>query len=133
MKKNIGFYISILWTIIGGILIGLAFAEKVDEFWSGMGSGLLVIGILRLLRIYRFNKNETYREKMEIEQTDERNHFIRNKAWAWAGYIFVIVGAVLTIVFKVFNLDTFSMAASMAVCFMLILFWISYHILRKRY
>lgn len=133
MKKNIMLYVSVLWLIIGGILVGMDIAGKVDEFWGSMGATLFVVGVLRLLRIYRFNKNETYREKMEIEETDERNHFIRNKAWAWSSYIFVIVGAVLTIVFRVFNLDTYSMAASMSVCFILLLFWISYYILRKKY
>ena len=38
-----------------------------------------------------FSKNEAYREKIEIEEKDERNHFIRNKAWAWAGYLYVMI------------------------------------------
>lgn len=133
MKKNVMIYISVFWIIIGGILVGLAMAGKADEFWSGMGSALLVVGVLRLLRIYRFHKNETYREKIEIEQTDERNHFIRNKAWAWTGYIFVIVGAILTIVFKVLDMGDYSKMASISVCFMMLLFWVSYHILRRKY
>ena len=29
---------SVAWVIIGAILIGLAFAGKVDEFWNGIGS-----------------------------------------------------------------------------------------------
>ena len=133
MKKNLNVYISILWVIIGAILIGLSFVEKLDEFWSGMGSALLVVGGLRLLRIYRFNKNEAFREQAEIEQKDERNHYIRNKAWAWAGYVYVIVGAVLTIVFKIINLEVYSMVISATVCVVLVLFWLYYHILRRKY
>lgn len=133
MKKDKRNWFAVIYVIVGAVLTGFAFAGKLDEFWSGMGSALLVIGILRLVRSYRLNKSEAYRERMEIEAADERNHFIRNKAWAWAGYMFVLIMAVAVIVFKVMGQEMLSMAASMAVCLMLMLFWVSYHILKKRY
>ena len=111
----------------------MAFAGKVDMFWNGMGSGLLVVGALQLLRQYRFSKNEAYREKIEIEEKDERNQFIRNKTWAWTGYLFVLIAAVLCIIFKIVGQEVLSFAASGAVCLMLVLYWISYFILRKKY
>ncbi len=131
--KERKYWISIIYIIIGVILIGLGCFEIVDEFWSGMGSALLVIGALQLIRRYRFNKNEAYREKIEIEEKDERNHFIRNKAWAWAGYLYVMIMAVATIVFKIAGQETLSMAASGGVCLVLILFWVSYLILKRKY
>lgn len=133
MKQNKKLFISILWIIIGSILIGLSFAGKVDEFWNGMGFGLAVVGAVQLLRFYRLNKNEAYREKMEIEASDERHHFIRNKAWAWSGYIFILIAAVSSILFRIFKQDLLSMAASGAVCLMLVLYWITYVILKRKY
>ena len=127
------FVFSIIWLVLGLILVGLAFAGYVDDFWSGMGSALVVIGALQLLRRHRFNKNEKYREKVNIEENDERNHFLRNKAWAWTGYVFVMSAAVLSIVLRILGQDTLSMVASMAVCYMLIVFWISYAVLKKKY
>ena len=131
--KERKYWISIIYVLIGIILVGLGCFEVVDEFWSGMGSALFVIGAIRMIRQYRFNKNEAYREKMEIEEKDERNHFIRNKAWAWAGYLFVITMAVATIVLKLLGQETLMMAASGSVCFMLTLFWVSYLILKRKY
>lgn len=133
MKKNRRVIVNIIWVILGTILIALAFAGKVDVFWNGMGSGLLVVGALQLLRQYRFSKNEAYREKIEIEEKDERNQFIRNKTWAWTGYLFVIIAAILCIVFKIIGQEVLSFAASGAVCLILVLYWISYFILRKKY
>ena len=72
MKK---YLISIVYVIIGAVLAGFSFVGKLDEFWSGMGAALLVIGALRLIRAYRWNKNESYREKMEVEVNDERNRY----------------------------------------------------------
>ena len=133
MKKNRRVIVNIIWVILGAALIVLAFAGKVDVFWNGVGSGLLVVGALQLLRQYRFSKNEAYREKIEIEEKDERNQFIRNKTWAWTGYLFVIIAAILCIVFKIVGQEVLSFAASGAVCLMLVLYWISYFILRKKY
>ena len=129
-KKNI---YPIVLLVAGLVLIGLGLAEIVDEFWSGMGSALLVIGVIRLLRYYRLKKNETYREKMETAVTDERNQFIRMKAWSWAGYLFIIVTALGTIIFRILGQDLLSQIASGAVCLMLVLYWVSFFVLKKKY
>ena len=133
MKQNKRLYVNILWLMIGSILIGLSFAGVVDEYWNGMGMGLAVVGAINLIRYYRLNKNDVYREKIELESSDERNHFIRNKAFAWAGYYFVLIAAVCTIVFKIIGQELLSQAAAYAVCLMLILYWISYMILKRKY
>ena len=133
MKQDKRIIVSVMWVIIGIVLVGLRFVGKVNEFWNGMGSGLVVVGVIQLLRSYRFQKNEAYREKMEIEASDERNRFIRSKAWAWAGYIFILVTSVSIIILKLMGQDLLSMAAYAAVFFLLILYWVSYLILKKKY
>lgn len=131
--KNRNLIIYILYLVIGLTLLGLGIANVVDSFWSGMGSGLIFVSVLRLIRVYRLNKNEEYREKVETEISDERNRFIRNRAWAWAGYLFIFISAVAVIAFKVAGLDLLSTAASVALCLMLVLYWVSFFILRKKY
>ena len=130
-KRRILSYIILI--LLGGVLVFLGNTGSIDDFWSGMGSALVVIGALQLLRRHRFNKNEKYREKVNIEENDERNHFLRSKAWAWTGYIFVLSVAVLSIVLRILEQDMLSSAASMAVCYMLIIFWISYAVLKRKY
>lgn len=133
MKQKNRIIMNIIWIILGTILIGLSIAQTVDDFWSGMGSGLLTVGALQLLRSYRLNKNEAYREKVEIEINDERNQFLRSKAWAWSGYLFILISAIGCIVLRIVGQDLLSMAASWAVCLMLTLYWISYYVLKRKY
>ena len=133
MKNNRKILSYGTYILLGVILWILGMAEIVDEFWSGMGSALVLVGILRLVRMYRFKNDEAYREKMEIETTDERNKFIRNKAWAWAGYLFILISACSVIILKVMDQEVLSMAASGALCLMLVLYYVSYFILRKKY
>ena len=132
MKKNDTIF-AIIWLVLGLPLIGLSIAGLVDSFWSGMGSALLVIGACRLLRAHRLNKSEEYREKMETFETDERFHFLRAKAWSWAGYLFVIIAGVSVIAFKALGMDAASQAASAAVCLLLVLYWGAYFVLKKKY
>lgn len=133
MKKDKRFWVSIVYLVLGIALVSSSFAGIVDEFWYGMGCGLLGVATAQFIRFYRLNKNEKYRERMEIEASDERIHYIRNKAWAWAGYLFVIITGVGVIIFKIVGLDFWSQAAAFAVCFIITLYWISFFCLRKKY
>ena len=125
--------INIGWLILGSILIVLSFMGKVDSFWNGMGSALFVIGIINLIRMYKLSKNEAYREKVEIEYSDERNRFIRNKAWAWAGYIFTIISSICSIILKIMGQDLLSIACGFSTLLLIVIFWISYFYLKRKY
>ena len=118
--------------LFGVALWVLGFMDVVDAFWSGMGSALIVVGAVRAVRMVRFARDENYREKVETAVKDERNQFIRNKAWAWTGYLFVMVAAVLSIVFRVMGQEVLSMACSGAVCLMVVLYWGAYLLLSRK-
>lgn len=133
MEKYKHTFLNSLYIIIGIVLFVLGVFEKVDSFWSGMGSTLVMIGIIRIVRYHRLNKDEAYREKVEIELTDERNHFLRNKAWAWAGYLFVIISSLLAIVFRIIGENVLSIYAGFSTCVVIGLFWISFIYLKKKY
>ena len=133
MKNDKKIILYIIYTILGVTLTVLGILEIVDSFWSGMGGALLAMGIIRTIQALHYRKDASYREKQQIEENDERNRFIRNKAWAWAGYLFVLVAAISTIVFKLLGQELLSMAASVAVCILVLLYWVCYLILNKKY
>ena len=133
MKINRRIIMYIFYALFGVALVVMGCVEMVDEFWSGIGGGLAAVGVVRLIWTYRYNNNESYREKVDVATADERNRFIRNKAWAWAGYLFILLVGSSVIVLKLMGQDLLSLAASYAVCLMLVLYWGSYLILRKKY
>ena len=126
-------YLNILWIILGSILIALSFMKKVDSFWSGCGSAFFLIGCLQLLKYYRLKNNKEYQETMKIIEQDERFHFIRNKALAWAGYTFIVICGAMTFVFKFMNLEELSIICGFNICIILILYVIFYAFLGKKY
>lgn len=131
MRNKMKLISNIIEIIIGISLCICYFAKLIDEFWSGMGVALIVVGFLQLLRSIKYYTNESYREKTDIEVNDERNKYISLKAWSWAGYLFVIIAAIATIVFKLLDKEPLMMLASGSVCIIITLYWVSYMILNK--
>lgn len=133
MKIEKRFYLNIVYVVIGVALLACGIFEIVDSFWSGMGGALIGVGAIRIYQYIKFRKNPEYREKIEIEANDERNKFLSGRAWAWAGYIFVILNAIGTIAFKVAGNDLLSQYCAYSVCIISILYWVSFLVLRKKY
>ena len=133
MGKNYRFYLSFVWIVLGAVLCVCHASGLIEEYWSGMGIAFIVVGILQVIRQIRYRTNTEYREKFDTASKDERNRFIANKAWAWAGYLFVMVAAVGSIVFKLMGREDLMMLASGSVCLIILLYWGSWMVLRKKY
>ena len=103
------------------------------QILPGMGGALFGVGIVRLVMGIKLEKDAEYRENYEIRINDERNRYLRMKAWSWAGYVFVLIAAVATIVFAVPDRKELMMLASGGLCIMLVLYWVSYMIVRRKY
>lgn len=133
MRQNKKMMISVLWLLLGiGLTVG-GILGLLDEFWSGMGGGFLAVGVLQLVRRIRYQTNESYREAVDTAKSDERYQFLANKAWAWAGYLFVMIGAVGVIVFRILGMDDLATFCGGSVCLIMVLYWLCYVFLRKKY
>ena len=112
--------IQIVEILAGVILLGLGVTGIVDEFWSGMGGALIGVGAMRLIQVIRYQKNETYRENVNTERSDERNKFLQMKSWQMAAGWFTMIAAVGTFVFKFAGKEDLMMLCSSAVCLLLV-------------
>ncbi len=134
MKRNDWrFIVNILEILIGAALLVLGLTGVVDEFWEGMGTALIVVGMLLFIRQIRYRTNAEFKEEVDVKEKDERNRFIAMKSWSWAGYTYVMVAAVGTIVARILGRDDIMMMLSGSVCFILVFYWLFYLILQKRY
>lgn len=133
MRQNKKMILSILWLVLGIGLTAGGVMGLLDEFWSGMGGGFLAVGVLQLVRFIRYQTSESYREAVDVTKSDERYKYLANKAWAWAGYMFVMIGAVGTIVFRILGMGNLSAFCGGSVCLIMVLYWLSYLWLRKKY
>lgn len=125
--------LSIFWIVLGVVLVACFYAGILEDFWNSMGFAFIAIGILQVMKHIKYRTNKEYRENFDIACQDERNKFIANKAWAWAGYLFVMISAVACIVLKVIGYEELVPVASGSVCLIVFLYWLSYMILNRKY
>lgn len=133
MKYSKKIFISIFWVVLGAVLLFLNFNYTLDSYWSGLGTAFIVIGALQIFRQLKYRTNEQYRENVDTRNNDERNRFINGKAWAWAGYLYVLIAAVAIIVLQILGLKEISQTISFTVCALLILYWVSHMFLSRKY
>ena len=119
--------------VIGAaLLVGVRLAGG-DSVWLGMGGALAAVGLLQLILALRYNADERYREKVDVEASDERNAFIRAQAWVWAGTGFVLAAGVLTIVFLLLGRQELSTLCGCGGSLLVLLYWLSFMVLKKKY
>ena len=133
MNYNKRLLVNILEIVIGFALSAWGYAGIIEDYWSGMGTALFIVGSIMLIRQIRYKTNTSYKEKVDIEVSDERNKYLRMKAWSWTGYLFVMIAAFASIILKIFGYDQYSLIASCAVGLMVALYWCSFLILSKKY
>lgn len=124
----------ILFAIIGASMFVLSeVLNIIDNFWSGMGVSFVVISIIRFVQLYRYQKDDSYAEKIDIQNSDERNRFLAEKARSMAFYYFILIAAISTIVLRVMNYNQSSLIIAYTIGLLVLIYWLSYQWLKRKY
>lgn len=131
--KNRRLVLGIVYITIGLLLSILSFTLVIDDWWQSFGVAIFIVGVVNIFRYRKYVTNAEYREKVDLSNNDERIRFLSMKAWSWAGYAFVMLAALGVIGFQIAGLRTWSLACSFCVCIVMLMYWISYMALNKKY
>ena len=124
--------LTVFWIVLGDVLVVLTVTEVLDSsIYSGMGGALMAVGTLQLIRAVKYRKDSEYKEKVDTELGDERNRFLRMKSWSWAGYFTILIEGIGAII--AMGERTVQLVLSYSVCLVLVIYWIAYVILSKKY
>lgn len=133
MKEYKNIIINTLYIILGIVFIVLVFMDKVNSLFSYFGSSLIGAGIVQLIRAIKYKTNSEYKETIDTKTNDERNRFLSMKAWSWAAYSFIMICAVVTFVCLFMSKIFYMQIAAGIICVMLVLYYICYLIVSKKY
>lgn len=126
--------LSIFWMILGAVLLGLSIAGVLDSsMYAGMGGALIAVGALQVARNLRYRKDPEYREKIDTEANDERNSFLRMKSWSWTGYIVVLAEGFGSVAAMVLGKRELQLTLAYSVWLILVIYWVTYLVLSKKY
>ena len=132
-KLKTRLYLAIAYIVSGLTMIVVFYVMKNgNEYLSTLGLVLVVVGIARLRRYLRITKTEESVRKQEILETDERNVDMIHKAKSASFNVFVILLCVTIIVLQFLNLTLYVQVLSGVLCALLLIYWVSYFIIRKR-
>lgn len=131
IKKRIISHMILL--VIGVAAFAASVLGYLDEFGLGFGVVLVVIEVFRLIQDIRVMKDASYAKKAEIQNSDERTIYISNKAKAWTVYLSVLILAILCIFFHFIGQDILMQFCGFTVSGMMLIYWIVYLILSKKY
>lgn len=133
MNQKKRLFFAVLWTVLGAGLLLFGSMGQIDPYWSWMGISLIGVGIVRISQYIRYRKDTAYREKRDVEEKDERNRFLAGRAWALAGYLYVLLSGIGVIGFKLAGRDELSTWAACSGCAVMVLYWLSYLMMKKKY
>lgn len=104
-RENINF--AIMYIVIGIAAIISKMLHIIDnDALFDVGSAFVLIGIIQLVRNIRYKTNNEYKKKIDIQNSDERNIYIANKAWSLTGKITIILLAVASIILRIMQYET---------------------------
>lgn len=134
MKKlKTRLYVAISYIVIGAVMIAVSFITKTtNEFVSSFGFALLVIGIVRIRNHFIITKNDETIKKQQIAETDERNISIANKAKSLSFRLYVFAASIAVIVLQFLEMSELASIIGFTVCALILIYWISYFIIRKK-
>ena len=134
-RKLIGSIICFTLGIIGLIFLAISsgtISEDLFSYISGFSSGIIVVGIVTLIKYTRVMKNQEMTKKIENANNDERLKIINNESMAITLRIILIVEAVISMICSVNNKMEIAECLGFAICFQIIVYLITYFIVNKK-
>ena len=130
---------AIMWMTVGVALwIAALVPEWENDYYSGMTSGMagcfLVIGVVRLVRVRRWQKDPEKAADYEAALKDERTAYVSNKARSMTFVVSIYVQlAVGLLSMYVFDQMLLGQVLCYLTCFQCLLFTILFRVYNKRY
>ena len=112
------------------MIVGVFVSGSDDDFISALGFAIAVVGAARIVQYLRISKNEDSIKKQEINETDERNLSIIQKARSAAFSVYLLVTCTAVIVTSLCNLHDMARLIGYSQLVLVIIYWICYWVYR---
>ena len=123
----------VLLALIGAALLVVPMFGVIDDFWAGMGAGLLGVCAIRIFQIVRYKTDSEYAERVTVNNGDERNRYLAEKARSRGYYYSILIECVGVIGFRIAGMPEFSTLLGYVICLQLVIYLLSWFWIRKKY
>ena len=123
----------VLLALIGAALLVVPMFGVIDDFWAGMGAGLLGVCAIRIFQIVRYKTDSEYADRVTVNNGDERNRYLAEKARSRGYYYSILIECVGVIGFRIAGMPEFSTLLGYVICLQLVIYLLSWFWIRKKY
>ena len=132
MKQRL--IIAVVYILIGILLALWALLSKTENsFPSAFGFALIALGILRILQYRKITRSEDTIHRRELAESDERYRMISEKARSWAFSFSILMAGLVVIALSLLGYSDAVQPLAWYVCIMVLLYWVCYRILKRKY
>ena len=132
-KLKIRLGVAIGYMALGAMMCALfcGLALK-NEYISVLGAALITVGALQMVKYFRITRSEESVRSREIKEKDERNVSIAHRAKSMAFSMYILLACAASIVLGIMGRAQIAQVLSGNVCVMLVIYWVSYFIIRNK-
>lgn len=133
-KMKIRKYAALVIMLLGAGLIAANLTGITgNDILSSLGLMFLVIGAARLVQYKRITADSESLNARRIAETDERNVMLWTKARSLAVSVYSLVTALAVVVLYVFNMQTAAQIVSYCLLSFVVIYWVCYFIISRKY
>ncbi len=131
IKKKIIY--SILLTCAGIILLSAGYLRDQDSIMVGMGTGLAVVSILKMIQFIRLMKNEEKMKRYTLLQNEERMILISIKSGNMMFYVTLIIEYIVLLVLIIIKNEMIATILCEAMALQTFGYLIAYYLYNKKF
>mgnify|MGYP004644350069 CR=1 FL=1 len=134
MNKTNGKLVLYAVMVLFGVgLFAFSVVHKLDGVYGGLGGGLAGAGIAQIVRILRYKNNKEYAKRVAVENADERNVYLAQKAKSAAFVYGVLLCAAASVAAFIMNMRDTGILLSYVICGFLVLNVVFYRVYKRKY
>lgn len=127
-------YVNLGWAVFGAFLILFWCIRRPENTYPlTLGITFVIMGAMRTVQYRKNTKDDKTIRQMELAETDERNRMIHERAKSWAFSFSLFVAGDLTIILSLLGKHDIAQLFAWFLCGNVILYWICWNILQKKY
>lgn len=132
-KLKTRLYYGIICIVLGAIMIiGVTVTKAENEYIAALGFALAMVGVARIIQYLKITKNEDSIKKQKINETDERNLSIIQKAKSATFSIYLLISCSVVIVTALIDMPEVAKWIGYSQFVLVIIYWICYWVIRKK-
>ena len=124
---------GVICIVLGVIMIiGVTATKSENEYISAFGFAVAMVGVARIIQYLKITKNEDSIKKQKINETDERNLSIIQKAKSATFSIYLLISCTVVIITSLFDMPDVANWFGYSQFVLVIIYWICYWIYQKK-